>query len=76
MTINSQMERFQPRSSREYVVSFRRHCSQVHSETELMYLIYLDQIELFDHLKCVQTNNLRNIEFLEIELFDQLTVRK
>ena len=36
----------------------------------------MSQIELFDHLNCVQTNDLHWIELLEIELFDHLTVGK
>ena len=36
--------------------------------------IYVHQIELFDYLNCVQTNDLCSIEFLEIELFDHLIV--
>ena len=34
------------------------------------------QVELFDHLNCVQTNDLCLIELLEIELFDHLAVCK
>ena len=36
----------------------------------------MGQIELFDHLNCVLTNDLRQTELLEIELFDHLTVCK
>ena len=37
-------------------------------------VLYMGQIELFDYLKCVQTNELCYIELLEIELFDHLIV--
>ena len=37
-------------------------------------VLSMGQIELFDHLNCVKTNDLCKIELLEIELFDHLTV--
>ena len=39
-------------------------------------VLSLGQIELFEYLNCVQTNNLCEIESLKIELFDHLTVCK
>ena len=37
-------------------------------------VLFLGQIELFDYLNCVQTNDLCGIELLEMELFDHSTV--
>ena len=36
----------------------------------------MGQIELFDYLNCVKSNDLCEIELLEIELFDHFTMYK